>query len=274
MSDETDYFHVFGLSRQDTRQVNYDKLQDLLYKENRRNGRKAEARQLLLKQAVSSFKNEIEYQNYLKKLNARSSATDSNSQAELEKEQQKATWEKSERRRLEIEAEKLKDKIEKEKISKQPEPTAPPKTGWRIAGDLVKAVLKPPPHIEQAVDGIADLLSSNKQTQASQPSVNQQPTINLSGNWRDFDGAFYAALNYSITHSGSWLKMQGKTWGILAMEGEGIVSGQFVRIDEYKFANGITGQLDLSRSTDGRSLKGTCTNFSTGLTFNVHFVRI
>ncbi|PSB16994.1 hypothetical protein C7B65_20065 [Phormidesmis priestleyi ULC007] len=251
MSDEYDYFDMFDLSRQDTRQFNYDKLQNLLYKENQRNGRKAETRQSLLKEAVSFFKNETEYQNYLKKLDAGNSSTKAPEPEEPEQPapgaQQQAVPSKT----------KLLHKL----------------------GDSLKGKLNLPEDGVRAtaIDLLVDHLS-NKQPQEWQPSVNHQPTvtqqsINLSGNWRDVDGGFFSALNYSITHSGSWLQMQGKTWGILGMQGEGTISGRFVHID-YRFANGVTGQLDLEISANGRSLKGKCTNFSTRLTSDVHFARI
>ena len=251
MKDETDYFHFFGLSRQDTRQFNYDKLQNLLYKENQRHGQEAKTRQSLLKQAASFFKNETEYQNYLEKLNARNSSTKAPEPEEP-----------------------------KQRAPEAQQHAVPSKTKLlHKLGDSLKGKLNLPEDGVRAtaIDFLVDHLS-NKQTQESQPSVNHQPTItqqsiNLSGNWRDVNGAFFSALNYSITHSGSWLQMQGKTWGIPGMQGEGTLSGRFVHID-YRFANGVTGQLDLEISANGRSLKGNYTNFSTGLTSDVHFARI
>lgn len=248
MSDEFDYFDMYKLSKQDTRQVNCKKLQEELYKANQRHGREAETRQAILKQAVAIFTDETKYQNYLKKLDDRNPSTGDTTEPKPEKPQPQA---------------------------------APTMTGWRLAGSLVKAVLKPSPQIEEVVDGIADLMS-NRQTQASQPSVNQQPiitqqSINLSGNWRDIDGTFGTALNYLITQRGGWLVLQGNQqvlWSsVLMLHAEGQISGRSIQM-EYRHTSGGYGQLDLEITADGRSLEGRGMNFAKNMSFLVRFAHI
>ena len=295
----TNYFELFNLPMQNSKKSNYKTLQDRLKKLNDRRDENGINLQRLANKAMQIFnddKDDTEHNEYLEYWKGKEQGTgDTKKQKQIEEELRKlkeaqqrdktdaeAAKRRAEKAQAEAEEAKRQTAQAEQRTRETQQKAAPPlKTDWHKLGNALKGQLNLP---EDGVRATAlDLLASrlsNKQTQASQPSINQQPTINqrpinLSGNWRDVGGTLSSALNYSITHSGSWLKMQGKKWGVLVlMEGEGIVSGQVVRIDEYKVATGVTGQLDLEISADGRSLKGTGTNFLTGLTHNVHFARI
>ncbi|NJR60026.1 MAG: hypothetical protein HC769_14990 [Cyanobacteria bacterium CRU_2_1] len=294
-NDNVDYFEIFGLSRQDSREANLGKLKEMTEKLRNLGGLKGQALQLFHNDAIETFSEEKRYKKYLEKLDTWKSSTDSKWQAELERERQRAEAEakkrqeaqrqvneaqKREQENVRREAEKRQQaeaaveeakrraeeakrraiEAEQQAIEAQQQAASPAKTGWQLFGEIAGGVAK------HMIDRTLEQRSAQSSSTSNYDNQLAQPNANLSGVWQDGQG-----IISTIQQRGNQIAVRGSFGFQIVGEGIGTVNGRTVQLRSQSFQGVTESQLELS--ADGRQLNGWGVNYTTGQRYYVQLWR-
>ncbi|MEH2306821.1 hypothetical protein [Nostoc sp.] len=276
---------TFKLSRKHTWEINKDVLEAIVDKLDKRRDKNSLSQLLLAQKATAIFSDKIRYNNYLQeidadkkkieelnkqleklskeldKLQSGSHSTDNRRSHELE-EQLKQIQDKlsSEFERISLTDSTAQEKIQElqEKIldlegilrNSIDKNTPPQKTSWQqLLGEIGSKVASE--IAKRAIDHInTPPPSSNPPPRNISPA--QVPSINLSGVWRDVQGAAYL-----FEQRGNQLRIQGRNaMGAIILEGEGTVFGNTVQISYQNYFYHSYGQAQLNISANGWRLDG------------------
>ncbi|MBD2521725.1 hypothetical protein [Nostoc sp. FACHB-133] len=268
---------TFKLSRKHTWEINKDVLEAIVDKLDKRRDKNSLSQLLLAQKATAIFSDKIRYNNYLQEIDA-----DKNKIEELNKQLEKLSKEldklqsgshSTDNRRsheLEEQLKQIQDKLssEFERISLT-DSTAQEKIQelqekiLDLEGILKASIDKnnspQKPLWKQVIREIGRILIED--TNTPQPPSNppprnippaQVPSINLSGVWRDVQGA-----TYLFEQRGNQLRVQGRNaMGAVILEGEGTVFGNTVQISYQNYFYHSYGQSQLNISANGWRLDG------------------